>query len=143
LFLQNLVPLFLEYQRQHGGRLLFAPSDVVFSEHNVIQPDLLYFTESRRDLVPIDKPTTSAPDLTVEVISPGTSRHDRTRKKATCARFGVREYWIVDPLAESIEIFVLDGREYQRAQVADAGKTAVSPTVEGLRATAAVIFNIA
>ena len=141
--LQNFVALFLEHQRQHGGRVLFAPSDVVFSEHNVIQPDLLYFVESRRDLVPIDRPTESAPDLTVEVMSPGTSRHDRTRKKAMYARFGVREYWIVDPLAETIEVFVLDGREYRRAQVADVAETAVSPTVEGLRAAAAVVFDIA
>src|SRR5262245_49405395 len=91
--LQNLIVLFLDYQRHHGGRLLSAPSDVVFSQHNVIQPDLLYFSESRRDLVPIDTATQAAPDVTVEVVSPGTSRHDRTRKKAMYARFGVREYW--------------------------------------------------
>ena len=47
--LMNLLALFLEYRERRGGRLLSAPSDVVFSEINVLQPDLLYFTERRRD----------------------------------------------------------------------------------------------
>jgi len=94
--LQNLVVLFLEYAKEHGGRLLFAPSDVVFTQYNVIQPDLLYFSEPRRHLVQLDKPTDVPPDLTVEVISPGTSSHDRGRKQAVCARFGVREAEILN-----------------------------------------------
>ena len=107
----------MEYEQQHGGRLLFAPSDVVFTQYDVVQPDLLYFSEARRHLVQLDTPTDAAPDLTVEVISPGTSTHDRVRKQATYARFGVREYWIVDPFEETIEIFSLDGHVYRAASV--------------------------
>jgi Uma2 family endonuclease len=148
--LRNLVALFLEYAKEHGGRLLFAPSDVVFTPFNVIQPDLLYFSEARRHLVQLDTPTDIAPDLTVEVISPGTSAHDRGRKQAMCARFGVSEYWIVDPLEATIEIFVLDGRGYRLAQncgLADGApsplgaQAVVSPTIAGLRVLASHIFD--
>src|SRR6185503_12234097 len=117
--LQNLVVVFLEYAKEYGGRLLFAPSDVVFTQYNVIQPDLLYFSEARRHLVELDKPTDVPPDLTVEVLSPGTSAHDRGRKQAVYARFGVREYWIVDPLAETMEVFVLEDNAYRLVQDSD------------------------
>lgn len=142
LVLRNLVVLFLEYERQHGGRLLFAPSDVVFSQYNVIQPDLLYFSKTRQHLVQLDAPTQAAPDLTVEVLSPGTSAHDRGRKQALCARFDVREYWIVDPSNETVEIYVLESGVYRLATAAGAAGVAVSPTLAGLRAVASHIFEL-
>ena len=95
-------------------------------------------------------PTDVPPDLTVEVISPGTSSHDRGRKQAVCARFGVREYWIVDPLEETIEIFVLEGNAYRLAHSSSAadrspsalpGPAIASPTIAGLRAVASQIFD--
>ena len=148
--LKNLVALLMEYEKQNGGRLLFAPSDVVFTQYNVIQPDLLYFSEARRHLVQLDKPTDVPPDLTVEVISPGTSSHDRGRKQAMCARFGVREYWIVDPLEETVEIFVLEGNAYRLTQdfsVTNRSSSALpalalaSPTIAGLRIVASQVFD--
>jgi len=140
--LLNLVAVLMEYEQRHGGRLLFAPSDVVFTQYNVVQPDLLYFSEERRHLVRLDTPTDAAPDVTVEVISPGTSTHDRVRKQATYARFGVNEYWIVDPFEETIEIFSLDGKGYRPAQVTARVGVAVSATMPGLRVPAARIFDL-
>jgi Uma2 family endonuclease len=142
LVLQNLVALFIEYRRLHGGRLLFAPSDVVFSPYNVIQPDLLYFSKTRQHLVQPDIPTKEVPDLTVEVLSPGTSAHDRGRKQALCARFGVREYWMVDPSEATVEIYQLDGGLYRLATTARATGVAVSPTLAGLRAAAIHLFDV-
>jgi Uma2 family endonuclease len=140
--LLNLVAVLMEYTQQYGGRLLFAPSDVVFTQYDVVQPDILYFSEARRQLVELDAPTGAAPDLTVEVVSPGTSAHDRVRKQATYARFGVREYWIVDPFEETIEILALDGAVYRAAQVTGAGGVAVSPGLSGFRVSAARIFDL-
>ena len=140
--LLNLVAVLMEYAQQHGGRLLFAPSDVVFTQYDVVQPDVLYFSEARRELVELDAPTSAAPDLTVEVVSAGTSAHDRVRKQATYARFGVREYWIVDPFEETIEILALDGAVYRAAQITDTGGVAVSPALSGLRVSAARIFDL-
>src|SRR4051812_31711584 len=140
--LKNLVAWLIEYEQEHGGRLLFAPSDVVFSEYNVVQPDVLYFAEPRRHFVALDEPTDAPPDLTVEVISPGTSTHDRLRKQATYARFGVREYWIVDPFEATIEIFSLDGHVYRAASITGSTGVAVSPGIPGLRVAAARIFDL-
>ncbi len=140
--LLNLVAVLMEYERQHGGRLLFAPSDVVFTQYNVVQPDVLYFSEARRQLVELDTPTSAAPDLTVEVVSPGTSTHDRVRKQATYARFGVREYWIVDPFEQTIEIFSIDGNVYRAASITGSTGIAVSPGIPELRVPATRIFDL-
>jgi Uma2 family endonuclease len=142
LVLHNLFALLLQHEQKSGGRLLSAPSDVVFSEYNVIQPDLLYFTKARRHLVRMDTPTRAAPDLTVEVISPGTSAHDRGRKQALCARFGVRESWVVDPFDETIEIYLLEGPAYRLTHAAGVSDVAISPTLGGLRVSARRIFDI-
>jgi Uma2 family endonuclease len=142
LVLKNLVVLLTTYERKSGGRLLFAPSDIVFTQYNVVQPDVLYFIEARRHLVRFDRPTDAAPDLVVEVVSPGTSAHDRSLKRATYARFGVHEYWILDPAAETIEILVLDGTDYRLGLIAGKGEPAVSPTIAGLSADPVHVFDL-
>lgn len=53
-----------------------------------------------------------APDLVAEVFSPSTMRNDKTRKKAAYARCGVREYWLVDPVSKSLEVYCTDGTEF-------------------------------
>ena len=53
-----------------------------------------------------------APDLVVEVLSPSTMRDDKTRKKDAYARCGVREYWLVDPVSKSLEVYRTDGAEF-------------------------------
>jgi len=52
------------------------------------------------------------PDLVVEVLSPGTMRNDKTYKKDTYAKCGVREYWLVDPCSKSVEVYRMDGSEF-------------------------------
>ena len=85
-----------------SGEVLFAPFDVKLSAYTVLVPDLVYFTADRFARVVNDKHATAAPDLVVEVLSPGTRRRDLGRKRAVYDRDGVQEYWLVDPAAESI-----------------------------------------
>jgi Uma2 family endonuclease len=142
LILQELYDQLRAFQRAHGGRILTAPSDVVFNQYNVLQPDLLYFTQARRHLVQLDKPTDVSPDLTIEILSLSTSTHDRTRKQAMYARFGVGEYWIVDPVDETIEIFVLEGGSYRVGQMVGRYDTASSPSIDGLAVDTSQVFDI-
>lgn len=94
---------------ESGGLLFYAPMDVRLHDHSVVQPDLIYLSEERRHLVK-DK-IEGAPDLLVEILSPGTARRDRGDKLSLYAESGVREYWLVDPEAGQIEFLVLrDGR---------------------------------
>jgi Uma2 family endonuclease len=142
LILQELYDQLRAFERTHGGRLLIAPSDVVFNQFNVLQPDLLYFTHARRHLVQLDKPTDVSPDLAIEILSASTSTHDRTRKQAMYARFGVREYWIVDPSDETVEIFVLEESNYRLVQMVGRYDTAASSLIEGLVVDTSQVFDI-
>jgi Uma2 family endonuclease len=115
----NLVRLLLPYLDQHRpGELLYAPFDVKLSPFTVLVPDLVYFTTERFARVVNEKHATAAPDLVVEILSPGTRRRDKGRKRAVYDREGVREYWIVDPEARSITVL--------RRPRADAGLTDVT-----------------
>ena len=82
-----------EYVREHGGMVLYAPLDIVLTEYDVVQPDLLLFTRERQHLVNPRKVTRVQPDLAIEILSPGTAANDRGRKMRLLARHGVREFW--------------------------------------------------
>lgn len=85
-----------------------APTDVVFDEYNVVQPDILVVCNKEKLS---GANIQGAPDLVVEILSPSTSRKDRREKMALYERFGVREYIVIDPANETVERFVhTDGR---------------------------------
>ena len=77
------------------GRVVFAPMDVVMADDNTAQPDLLFIANENAGI--IQKWVFGAPDLVVEILSPSSIRRDRHDKLEQYARFGVKEYWIVDP----------------------------------------------
>ncbi|MFZ5924102.1 MAG: Uma2 family endonuclease, partial [Bacillota bacterium] len=72
-----------------------------------------------------------APDLVVEILSPGTAKWDREIKREVYARFGVRELWLVDPQARSIEVATLKDGALLTLQVYCVGTTLVSPLLPG------------
>ena len=86
------------------GRVMYAPLDVVLSDHDVAQPDLLFVSNERSGIVE-DANVQGAPDLVVEILSPGTAAYDRGYKLALYGRHGVREYWLVDTDARTIQVF--------------------------------------
>ena len=94
---------FLQIARKSGGIALPAPMDVRLSDDTILQPDLLYIVKQRRHIV--EKRIEGPPDLVIEIIS-GTSRRDRVEKLDLYARYGVGEYWIVDPDAQVFEFLV-------------------------------------
>ena len=105
-------------ERHRLGEVLFAPFDIKLSMFTVVVPDLVFFTADRFTRVVNEKHATAAPDLVVEILSPGTRRRDKGRKRAVYDREGVREYWIVDPEARAITAL--------RRPRADAGLTDVT-----------------
>lgn len=83
--------------RSHGlGRIYYAPLDVVLSEHDVVEPDLLIISAERLSIVGI-RNVQGAPDLVVEILSKGTRGRDLGEKRDLYERSGVREYWAIDP----------------------------------------------
>ena len=91
-------------ERHCLGEVLYAPFDIKLSAWTVLVPDLVYFTAARFADVVNEKHATAAPDLVVEILSPGTRRRDKGRKRAVYDREGVCEYWMVDPEARSITV---------------------------------------
>lgn len=104
------------------GKVYPAPLDVVLSEDNVVQPDLLFVSRSRLDIIKEDS-IRGTPDLIVEILSPSTSQWDREVKRPLYIRFGVQEVWLVDPESRSVEV------------VAVKDDSSSSPVVYGLGAT--------
>jgi Uma2 family endonuclease len=91
------------------GEVYLALFDVVFTRHDVVEPDLLFISTTRLAVL-TERNVTGAPDLVIEVLSPSTRRVDLTLKRDLFEREGVREYWVVDPLAATIVIHRQRGR---------------------------------
>ena len=96
-----------EYVREHGGIVLYAPLDIVLTDYDVVQPDLLMFTREREHLVNARQVTRVPPDLAIEILSPGTAHNDRRRKLRLFERHRLQEYWLVDPDGPSVEVYRL------------------------------------
>jgi len=124
----------------HGGLALTAPLDIVLTDYDALQPDLLLFVPTRRHLLHLRKVTRDRPDIAVEVLSKDTSRHDRTKKLEAYAKFGVPEFWIVDPDQQTIDVLALDGGGYQTRQVCRGDDMVQSIVAPGLAFSAASVF---
>jgi Uma2 family endonuclease len=95
--------------RAHGGIVLVAPLDIVLTDFDVVQPDLLLFTRERQHLINPRKVTRQPPDLAIEILSPATASNDRGRKLRLLGRHHVREYWLVNADTPAIEVYGLTG----------------------------------
>lgn len=94
------------------GRVFAEPTDVELSPGDIVKPDVFVVLNEHLDRI---KPTriVGAPDLVVEILSPGTWRHDLHEKFDAYARAQVPEYWIVSPSEQVVEVFVLEDGAYQ------------------------------
>ena len=94
----------VRFTQEHGpGKMYVAPFDVVLSDTDVVQPDLLFISRAREHRI-TDENVLGAPDLVIEILSPSTADRDVGYKHDLYGRHGVREYWIVDPMAETVAV---------------------------------------
>ncbi|CAN5458826.1 Uma2 family endonuclease [soil metagenome] len=130
---------FVERHPRHGV-LLHRPVDVVLSETDIVQPDLLYIRTERVSEIVGEFAIHGAPDLIVEIIAPYSIVRDRHQKLALYQRVGVLEYWIVDPANHAIEVLVLEEGEYQLASFAAESGAVVSRVLEGFQVEVAEVM---
>ena len=121
------------------GQVFFAPYDVVLSETDVVQPDLLFISKGRAYII-TPANAHGAPDLVAEILSPSTVERDRTFKCALYARYGVSEYWLVDPDARTVTVLLLEASAFAEVARYGAGQTLTSPTLPGLAVNLDDIF---
>src|SRR5687767_9019422 len=101
----NLYLAIRNYLDQHDlGKVIGSPIDVVLADDVVLQPDLIIIRRERLSIIGA-KNLEGAPDVVIEVLSDGTRRKDEIVKRKLYARYGIAEYWIVDPSVEAVKIY--------------------------------------
>ena len=118
-------------RRSRLGVVLYSPIDVILSEEDVVQPDILFISNEHRGIIQEDR-IHGAPDLVIEILSPATAGRDRSFKRTLYARSGVQEYWLVDPDSKSIEVLTLGPQGYQQAGRYEKNQRLRSPLLSGL-----------
>jgi Uma2 family endonuclease len=108
------------------GEVYVSPLDVVFSDYDIVEPDVLYVSRERASVL-TEKNIQGAPDLVVEVLSETTEKTDRTFKLRLYARFGVQEYWIIDPVARTVQVYRRQEQGLELAATLEAGDSLASP----------------
>jgi len=107
-----------------------------------VQPDVLFFLESRRHLIDFRAAIRHRPDLVVEVLSHSTKMHDRKKKLQMFARFEVPEYWILDPGLGSLEILQFVNGSYREAQSASGDDVVRSPLLDPFTFVVSTAFRL-
>lgn len=116
---RNIERILANYVEENDtGQILYAPTDVVLSDTTVVQPDILFVRKEREHIIKKNF-IEGAPELIIEILSPGNEKLDRRTKMKHYAMFGVGEYWIIDYEACILEQYVLKGHIFQRRGVFD------------------------
>jgi Uma2 family endonuclease len=125
------------------GRLFYAPLDVVLSDIDVVEPDLLYLSNERAAQVLTPLHARGVPELVVEIASKGTRRRDETIKRRLYERAGVTEYWVVDPEIDVMRVYRREGDAFGRALelLREAGDVLTTPLLPGLEIPLARVFR--
>ena len=125
------------------GRLFYAPFDVVFTQFDVVEPDLLYMSNARAAEVLTDLNVQGAPELVIEIASPSTRRRDASLKRALYERTGVSEYWIVEPKGDRVRVYRREGVNFASPVdlAREAGDVLTTPLLPGLNLPLARIFR--
>jgi len=122
-------------ERNPIGQLFHAPFDVVFSNFDVVEPDLLYLSNARAIDVLTPLHVRGVPELVIEIGSPGTRNRDETVKRRLYERVGVSEYWVVDPEIDTVRVYRLESEGFARvvelsAEADDVIATPLLPSLE-------------
>ena len=121
------------FTHKHGlGEVHVAPVDVVLSNTDVVQPDLLFISRAREHTI-TEENVQGAPDLVIEILSPSTADRDGGYKHALYGKHGVLEYWIVDPTSETIAVHRQRDGRLEPAGTFARGNSLATPLLEGLQ----------
>jgi Uma2 family endonuclease len=143
----NVAGMLFMFLREHRlGHVYMAPLDVLFSEHDVVEPDVLYVSEERLRNQQEERYLTVTPDLVVEVLSPSTRHVDRGAKRGLYERRGVPEYWLIDPARETVQVFRQESGRFELAadlvrRRGDAAAFLSTPLLPGFRILLDDVFD--
>jgi Uma2 family endonuclease len=121
------------------GKVVGAPIDMVLSPHRVVQPDVAFIARDRLDI--IQRGIMGPADLVAEVISLGGRQRDRIEKRDLYEQYGVKEYWLIDPEPETVEVLGLVNSQYELAMRRGRGQTAASRLLAGFEIQVDWLFH--
>ena len=107
----------LFYVRKNSlGTIRVAPYDIYLDKKNVFQPDIVFISNENLHNIKADG-LHGAPDLVIEILSPSTAKYDLEDKKDVYERYGVKEYWIIDPSSKSVTGFTLKEKTFVSIEI--------------------------
>jgi len=121
------------------GKVCYSPLDVRLWPGTIRQPDIVFMSNEHKDR--IAERYWGVPDLVMEILSESTEKQDRTEKFYEYGKAGVLEYWIVDPSAQTIEVFVLDQGAYKLLGKWGTGEVAYSKVLAGFQVAVDGVFG--
>lgn len=137
----NLSQLFGRFLAERAvGEVFLAPFDVYLTEHDVVQPDVLFVARENLPRLAEDG-LHGPPDLVVEILSPATAQLDKKAKRRVYARAGVKEMWLVDPLLLQIQRYDFSREQAKPVQIIEENETFSTHLLPGLVCSAAEIFK--
>ena len=136
---KKLIMQLLEVEMSGLGTAYFGPFDVLFSDTELVQPDLIFIARERADII-THANVRDAPDLVVEILSPSTASRDWNYKQGLYAKYGVKELWMVDPQTLLLWQLMLRGDAFEIAGVFGAGESFDSPTLGGFTIDLSKVF---
>lgn len=139
----NLCLIQATYVRNNKlGVVRDAPLDVILDKNNVVQPDLIFISKDRYSIINENGGISGPPDLAIEIISKGSKYADTYKKKDLYEKFGIKEYWLVDPFSESVQVLVPDdSNKYELFSEGFAGDTIKSKILSGLEISIEEVFK--
>lgn len=123
------------------GILLYSPIDVYLDDENAFQPDIIFISGDRKEIIKEDG-IYGPPDLVIEILSPFTAHYDLKEKFRVYERSGVCEYWIVDPEMNSVEIYSNEKEHFSLIAKAEGEGEVKSVLLKGFKLTLEEVFKI-
>ena len=139
LVLGNIIRSFLNYEEENGGICFMGPIETILDDHNSFQPDFVYITEERREIV--KDYIYGAPDFVVEILEIRNAYYDLRPKKDIYEKYGVNEYLITDPLLQNADLYVLKDGAYYLHQKAQKSEMLPSARLPNLIFDMNIVFN--
>jgi Uma2 family endonuclease len=142
LILTNFIYAFKEFIKQENnkGVVVVSPMDVRLDEGNVFQPDLIFISEGRIAEIVKDR-IEGAPDLVLEILSPSTAHYDLHQKKSIYEKYGVKEYIVIDPIAQCANLYTLRDNVYYLHKKAERPEKLSSLLLPGFVIDLEIVFE--
>jgi Uma2 family endonuclease len=121
------------------GEVVLSPMDMVLSPHRVVQPDVMFISRERVNI--IQGHIMGPADLIAEVISLGGRNRDRIEKRDLYEQYGVKEYWLIDPESETVDVLCLVNSRYELSMRCGAGQTVASQLLPGFELKVDWLFH--